>query len=54
MADSESIKIFNQAAVQAATMIMMIFRDTEIVSSLATTPNQCANQRHRDRRLVIQ
>ena len=55
MADSESIKeIVYQVAVQAATTVMMTFRDTETGPWLATTPNQWKNQRQRNGQLVLE
>ena len=46
MAGSESIKeIVNQVAIQAATAVMMAFRDTEMGPWLATTKNQQQVQR---------
>ena len=46
MADSESIKeIVNEVTVQAATMVMMAFRDTDTGPCLATMPNQHKGQK---------
>ena len=39
MADSKSIKIVNQVAMQVATAVMMAFRDTETGPKPATTQN---------------
>ena len=44
MVDSEIIKeIVHQAAVQAATVVMMLFTGTDTEPWLATTPNQYEN-----------
>ena len=41
MADSESIKeIVKQVVMQAATVVMIAFRDKEMGPQSATTPNQ--------------
>ena len=48
MADYESIKeIENPVAMQAATVVMMAFRDTETGPQPATAPNQQEIQRQR-------
>ena len=53
--DSESIKeIVNQVAVQAATAVIMAFRDTEIGHQPATMPDQSENKRQRNGGLVLE
>ena len=55
MADSEIIKeIANHVAVQAATVVIMAFRDTYTGPWHATIPNQHENQRQRNRGLVLE
>ena len=55
MADSDSMnKIVNQAAMQAATVAMMAFRDTEIEPWPATMPNQQENQRQSNGGMVLE
>ena len=55
MADSESIKaIINHLAVQAATVVMVAFRDTETGPQLATTRNQQETQRQQNGGLVLE
>ena len=47
-ADSKYMKqIVNQGAVQAATVVMMTFRDTETGLQPAIMQNQCEIQRQR-------
>ena len=55
MADSKKVKdIVNQVAMQAATVVMMAFRDTEMGSQPATIPNQWENQRQRNGGLQVE
>ena len=55
MADSDNIEeIVNQAAMHAATAVMMAFKDTETGPWLATIPNQWEKQSQRNRGLVLE
>ena len=55
LANSESIKeIINQMVVPVATAVMLVFRETDTGSQLATMPIQCENQRQRNAVLVLE
>ena len=55
MADSACIKeIVNQAAVHAATLVMMAFRDTQTGPQPATLQNQWKTQRQRNGGLALE
>ena len=55
MADFKSIReIVNQVTVQAATVVMIVFRDTETGPQRATAPNQQERQRKRHRGPILE
>ena len=55
MADSGDIKeLVNEAAVQAAVAVMMVFTDTDTRSYPATTPSQWQTQRWRHWGLILE
>ena len=55
MEDSGSIReIVNQAAVQAARVVVKAFRDIETESQPAPTQNQCEIQRQSNRGLILE
>ena len=47
-------EIVNQVVMQAATVVMMTFRDTETGPHPATTPNQWDSQRQRNGGLMVE
>ena len=55
MKESESIKeIVNQVSMQANTVVMMAFRDTETRLWPATTQNQLETQSKKNGRLILE
>ena len=52
MADSEIKRVVNQAALQAATVVIMVFRDIDTGLQLAKMQNQWETQRQRHGGLI--